>query len=365
MGSLDKFVPPGSRRRAVAGKVLRQVKNRVPSKQPDAVQTGAAPVAAAPKRATSAPGFQHAGPSAKGRPTDVNEEQRTLKSSWAKHDPDALDSYLVSGFQNPQVNAQSIMARHLLVDVLFDDDFSDLKHREMEHCVKATKALHKRADELGVTMGSYLDDAKRAEVLEVAEAIRPWQGEFEKEWAATLADRTVDQPRKVLEFACGSANDYRFFHRYGIAKHLDYTGVDLNDKNITNAKRRFPGVDFQVGSVHELPYADRSYDDVVVFDLFEHMSIEAMEKAVSEACRLADKRLLLTFFSMTDAPEHHVRPVRTYFWNVLSRTKVQELIEEQFGPVEVIRIRDLILDDFGYDNSYNKNAWTFIAKRRA
>lgn len=354
MGVVDKVVPRGSRRREMASKLANRVKARKQGAGDASAPAASEPYAPAPK-ATST----------KNRPKSVEDEKTTLKSSWADHDPDALDSYLVSGFQNPQVNAQSILARQHLVKELFGSEgFEDLMQGEMEHCVKATKALHKRADELGVKMGSYLNDAKRAEVLEVAEAIKGWQDEYEKKWAAELAGRTADRPLSVLEFACGSANDYRYFDRYGIAKSLKYTGVDLNDKNIANAKRRHPEVDFQVQSVLDLPFEDRSYDYVVVFDLFEHMSIEAMEKAVSEACRLADKGLLLTFFSMADEPEHNVRPVRTYFWNILSRSKVQKQIEDQFGPVEVVRIRDLILDEHGYGASYNKNAWTFYAKRR-
>lgn len=331
MRVVDKVVPRGTRRRELAVRLAKVVQSRR-----DAAR----------------------------RPQSVEDEQRTLKTSWASHDPGALDSYLVSGFQNPQVNAQSILSRQHLVQELFpQEEFSALNHAEMEHCVKATKAMRRRAKELGVTMGSYLDDAKRAEVLQVAEAVRPWQDEFEKKWAAELGSRQVERPLSVLELACGSANDYRYFDRYGLAQHLSYTGVDLNDKNIANARRRHPGVDFQVQNVLDLPFPDRSYDYVLVFDLFEHMSIEAMEQAIGQACRLADKGMVLTFFSMADTPEHKVEPVRTYFWNVLSSTKIRQLIEDQFGPVQAIRIRDLLRDDFGYGGSYNQNAWTFYATR--
>lgn len=332
MRVVDKIVPRGTRRREVAARLAKAVQDR----------RDAAP-----------------------RPQSVEDEQRTLKASWADHDPEALDTYLVSGFQNPQVNAQSILARQHLVQELFPhEEFGALNRAEMEHCVKATRAMHQRADELGVKMGTYLNAAKRAEVLEVAEAVRPWQDEYEKKWAAELEGRHVDRPLSVLELACGSANDYRYFDRYGLAQHLNYTGVDLNDKNIANARRRHPGIDFQVQDVLDLPFPDRSYDYVLVFDLFEHMSIGAMEQAIGEACRLADQGLILTFFSMADTPEHTVRPVRTYFWNILSSSKVQRLIEDQFGPVRALRIRDLLRDDFGYGASYNQNAWTFYATRR-
>ncbi|MGH3646540.1 MAG: class I SAM-dependent methyltransferase [Micromonosporaceae bacterium] len=296
------------------------------------------------------------------RPGDLAQERRYLKRSWKKHNPDNLDEYLVSGYQNPRVNAQSMLVRHQLTRALFGTEFDALMRKELEHCVKATEAIRVRAAERGVKMVSYLDPEKRAAVHEVAQVVAGWEDAYEQRWAKTLADRTAEKI-KLLEFACGSANDYRFFDSYGLAPFLDYTGVDLNEANIDNARRRSPGVDFQVGSVLDLPYEDHSYDYVVVSDLFEHLSLEAMEQALAEAARLARKGLILTFFSMADQPEHSVKPVRDYHWNVLSQAKVQELVERDFGPVRVIRIRDMLREEFDYRHSYNKNAWTMLADR--
>ncbi len=321
MGLARKVAPVGTRRRKWAASLLNSVR---PAKQPD--------------------------------------EGHTLKRSWARHDPGALEEYLVSGYQNPRVNAQSMLVRHYLASKLFGSEYEALAREELEHCVKATEALRLRAKELGVKMGSFLDDEKRADVLEVSKVIADWEDTYEKRWAEELKDKQAE-PISVLEFACGSANDYRFFDSYGIAKFLDYTGVDLNDNNIANCQRRFPGVSFEVQSVLDLPYEDQSYDYVVVSDLFEHFSLEAMEKALGEATRLARKGLIITFFSMIDEPEHEVRPLRNYHWNRLSRPKMQQLIEQTYGPVEVIRIRDFLTNEYGYKHSYNKNAWTMIAER--
>lgn len=368
MENLKKAVPPGTRRRDLAERLARAVKRRKSgvdtASEPSPAST-TKPPAPRPRNTWDPTPAVDTTSHKRVRPTSVEEEMATLKTSWANHAAEDLDSYLVSGFQDPQVNAQSILARQFFIQKLFpDEDFSELNRAEMDHCVRATKALNQRAEELGVAMGSYLDDEKRAKVAEVVESIRPWQDEFEKKWADELAGRTPAQRLSVLEFACGSANDYRFYDRYGIAQYLDYTGVDLNDKNVANAKRRYPEVDFQVQNVLSLPFEDRSYDYVQIFALLEHMSLAAMEKTVSEACRIADKGLVIDFFSLRERPDNVERPVRSYFWNILSRSEMQGMIEEKFGPVETLRIRDMMVADYDYDRSYNDHAWMFYARRR-
>ena len=171
----------------------------------------------------------------------IAKEQKQLKKSWAGHAPEVLDQYLVSGYQNPRINAQSILARHFIIRRLFADEFDALMKDELAFCVEANDAIRRRASELGVTIQAYTDPKKRAQVAEVCQVIADREDTFERRWREALADRTAP-PLKVLEFACGSANDYRFFDSYGLAKFLDYTGVDLNENNIDNARKRFPGV---------------------------------------------------------------------------------------------------------------------------
>ena len=101
-------------------------------------------------------------------------------------------------------------------------------------------------------MGSFIDPVKHAGVKRVDEAIEGRDGEFIDRWHAALADRQAASI-SVLEFACGSANDYRDIEESGLARFLDYHGIDLTAKNIANARRRFPGVAFEVGDVTTPP----------------------------------------------------------------------------------------------------------------
>src|SRR5262245_42845163 len=146
---------------------------------------------------------------------------------------------------------------------------------------------------------------------------------FQQRWAAALAD--AEAPTlSVLEAACGSANDYRFLHAYGLARFMDYSGFDLSEANIANARDMFPQVDFRCGNVFEIPRGDASVDFMLVFDLFEHLSLGGLDGALDEVFRVARRGLVLNFFNVAGIPDHVANPVaqRRYHWNTLSLSRI-------------------------------------------
>ena len=114
-----------------------------------------------------------------------------------------LDVYLVSGYQNPRINVQSILVRHFLTRRLFGDDFDELMDEEIRFALSLNEILRLRAVELGVKMGSFTDPVKHAGVKRVDQAIEGRDREFIDRWRAAFADRQA-VPVSVLEFACGS-----------------------------------------------------------------------------------------------------------------------------------------------------------------
>jgi ubiquinone/menaquinone biosynthesis C-methylase UbiE len=294
---------------------------------------------------------------------NIAKEEKRLKKAWATHAPEVLDQYLVTGIHNPRINAQSILARHYLIRRLFGDEFEALMKEELAFCAEADEAIRRRAAELGVTIGVYTDPVKRAQVAEVSKVIADSEDRFEKRWREVLAERTA-KPLKVLELACGSANDYRFFDSYGLARFLDYTGIDLNQNNIDNARKRFPGVRFEQCSILDLPYDSASFDYVIAFDIFEHLSLQAMERAMAEAVRIAREAFLVGFFIMVDGPAHTERPKGNYHWNELSAPRIRAAMEKHFSSVELIRLKTLIAEQYGYQNYGNGRAWSMFADGR-
>ncbi|MBW3613472.1 MAG: class I SAM-dependent methyltransferase [Chloroflexi bacterium] len=212
-------------------------------------------------------------------------------------------------------------------------------------------------------MGTYRNPVKHAAVRRVDAGIADREGEFTARWRERL-DRLETDPVSLIEFACGSANDYRTFAEAGLGPHLDYLGVDLSEKNIANARRRHPEARFEVGDILRLPPDDGAFDYVVASDIFEHLSPEAMERALDEAMRLAREGLILTFFNMADAPDHEVRRRRAYHWNTLSRPRIEDRLDGGgFGTRLVIPVARWLQRVHGYPHSYNRRAWTIVAER--
>jgi SAM-dependent methyltransferase len=295
------------------------------------------------------------------RPAPLRTEEAKLRGVWAGYRQDMLERYLVSGYQDPRINVPSILARHTLVRALFGSEFDALMREELAWAVELNEAIRVRAAELGVKIKPTLDPDHLADVQRVSEVIADRAPEYVKRWHDALAGRQA-QPLSVLEYACGSANDYRAFADYGIARFLDYTGVDLNETNIANAKRKFPDVNFRVGSVLDLPEPDRSVDYVIGFDIMEHLSLPAMQHAMDGAVRICRRGLYFAFFRMDEVPEHVDNPRGNYHFNLLSAPLVRQDMAGRFGTAQLIRIADLLEDDFGYEHSYNRKAYALITE---
>ena len=170
------------------------------------------------------------------------------------------------------------------------------------------------------------------------------------------------QPLSVLEPACGSANDYRFLDAYGLARLVDYTGFDLCAKNIENARALFPGVRFVVGNVFEIAAPDKAYDLCFVHDLFEHLSLEGMQAAVKEVCRVTRQGLCVGFFNMDEIRDHQVRPMDEYHWNLLSMARMKELFAECGFAARVVHIGAFLRQQIGCEQTHNQNAYTFLLR---
>lgn len=53
--------------------------------------------------------------------------------------------------------------------------------------------------------------------------------------------------------------------------HAKYHGVDVYDKAVNYAKRRYPNIEFQVGFAEKLPFNNNIFDLVIFYETIEHV----------------------------------------------------------------------------------------------
>jgi SAM-dependent methyltransferase len=83
----------------------------------------------------------------------------------------------------------------------------------------------------------------------------------------------------VLDLGCGEGAT--FLH---LGREAHATGVDLFEEKLAFARRRLPSCTFVVGSAYELPFADGSFDHLLIRDVIHHVAEPA--RLVNECARV-------------------------------------------------------------------------------
>ena len=327
----------------------------------------------------------------------LKRESEKLVRAWGQHDAAHLRDYLVASVEDPRLNVQSVLTRHFLLAALFQEKFDRLMEAELRFATAMNwlqrpaaepgspearaallHALRRGADNAeGFEIPSFLTQLFASLPANVGKASVPnylnqfLTGDgmpaaidtFQELWSDFL-EGEIPQAVRVLEPACGSANDFRCLDSYGIARLVDYTGFDLCEKNVVNARALFPGAKFKMGNVFEIPAEDGAFELSFVHDLFEHLSTEALPVAVRELCRVTRRGLCVGFFQMDEMPEHIIRPVEDCHWNTLSLERTKALFADQGLDVQPLHIGTYLRWRTGCAETHNPNAYTFIAFRK-
>ena len=353
----------------------------------------------------------------------LQQESEKLARSWLRHDPTMLRDYLVAGVEDPRINLQSILSRHFIVRALTGSRFSALMRQEcrfgaaMNWLVKLAPQLG-GAEEAAIILYALRRGADNAEGVEIPQFVvqlfaalptaaggsdvpnyiesflsgaqfvngaarlhEPSLDTYCRLWSRALvaeapalrdsrqgepedppAQRSPSSPERlrVLEPACGSANDYRFLHACGIARLIDYAGFDLCPTNIENARALYPGIWFEVGNAFQIAAPDKSFDLCFIHDLFEHLSLAGIQAAVREVCRVTRGGICVGFFNLDEIREHVVRPVDEYHWNTLSMARMRELFAGHGFDAQVIHIGKFLHREVSCEETHNPNAYTFL-----
>ncbi len=336
----------------------------------------------------------------------LQQETERLVRSWSRHDAAMLRDYLVADVEDPRLNVQSILTRHFLLHAIFGERFAELMDAELRFAVTMNWLLQTAREIIGAedwqAIAAGLDSgADNAEGVALPAFLRAlysslpasaggltvpdYLGQFLRIagagrgtavlspsvldtfmalWRAALAPETAPNRTAVLEPACGSANDYRYLEACGLARFLDYTGFDLCEANVANARKLFPAARFEVGNAFAIAGPDRAFDYAYVHDLFEHLSPAGLEAAVAEVCRVTRLGLCIGCFQMDEIEEHVVRPVDDYHVNTLSLERTLELFAGHGFTGEAIHIGTFLRLRFGCERTHNPNAYTLILGSR-
>lgn len=92
--------------------------------------------------------------------------------------------------------------------------------------------------------------------------------------------------KKVLDIGCGTG----IYVDYLTKKGFDAAGVDFVKEFIDYAKKHRKGK-FMIADAYKLPFKDKSFDTVIMFDVLEHIENEL--KVINEIKRITKKRLIV------------------------------------------------------------------------
>lgn len=113
----------------------------------------------------------------------------------------------------------------------------------------------------------------------VASRARDWS-EFQK--ITSLCSSTD----RILDIGCAHGRLLPVLIKEGI-KEDNYTGIDLSEKLIEEAKKTFPGARFDVGNACRLPYQNEAFDITISSAVLHHIPSDRLRiSAVQEMLRV-------------------------------------------------------------------------------
>ncbi|MGA7402536.1 MAG: class I SAM-dependent methyltransferase [Candidatus Sulfotelmatobacter sp.] len=106
-------------------------------------------------------------------------------------------------------------------------------------------------------------------VLELSSVYRLWQAPFaEQKFAPVRANNDLQRVRRVLDVGCGPGTNCRHF------SHVDYLGIDFNERYIESARRRYKR-DFLVADVrHYRAMPGERFDFILANSFLHHLNTE-------------------------------------------------------------------------------------------
>jgi len=110
----------------------------------------------------------------------------------------------------------------------------------------------------------------------------------------------IQDGETVIDVGCGPGWNFDHFMAYGPSIR-QYKGLDYSARFVRVANERNSGINphlYELGDARDLKEADDSWDVVILQDILEHTN--GYRKPVSEALRVAKKRVIISFWRMNE-----------------------------------------------------------------
>src|SRR3989338_593974 len=128
----------------------------------------------------------------------------------------------------------------------------------------------------------------------------------------------------ILDAGCGVGYYFNSFSKSGLYYFIDYTGIDIVEKNITESQRLYPDARFEHGNILKLPFPSANFDVVLASLVLEYIPLKNLITAFEELLRVARKTLVINFLLEKDIPNHIETQISGYCRNTLSRDKLKK-----------------------------------------
>lgn len=164
-----------------------------------------------------------------------------------------------------------------------------------------------------------------------------------------IESRLTARAKKAVKF-CGNFKDKEilnigcydgWFEQLAIVRGCKQViGIDVNKKFVSLAKKNVPQAKFLKASVFKLPFAEKQFDVVTMFDVIEHFPRETEAKALKAIKRVLKKRG--SFFLSTPQSfwlANLFDPAWYFGHRHYSQEKIKNLLEKEGFGVEEMEAR--------------------------
>ena len=131
-------------------------------------------------------------------------------------------------------------------------------------------------------------------------------------WRKKIANNLpIEKNDKILDGATGTGDLAYEFSKKGAS----VTGVDFCESMLVKARKKYPGISFELGDLTELKYPDKTFSiSSVAYGL---RNVEDFPKAISELARVTKKSGYIIILETGKNPSYFMKPFLNFYMKVM------------------------------------------------